>query len=162
MNINKTFIVRTGNWKVRVVISNDTKKVSDMDYIEATTQAIESCFGESELENCELLELFDEEGKNYFSPRYKGDLSEVPEFLFGVLIVCYLQVDAHTKTKWRYYVSSEIFANASQSENYKLAVDFEKKWKNHIDTVMTNQNRVKEIIKTKRSELKKVEKKIKK
>ena len=142
MGINKTFIIRTGNWKARIVLSNESKKVTNMDYVEAVTQAIESCFGESELENCEILELFDVNGKNYFSEKYNGDLSEIPEFLFGVLIVCYLQSDMHRRNKWRYFVSSEIFANASQSENYKLAVKFEARWRTHIDKVMSKQKRI--------------------
>lgn len=157
-----SFIVRTGNWKVCVKLKPQNKTISESDFIEASTMAIESCFGNEELKNCEILQLFNDSGQNYFSKKYNGDLSEIPEFLFGVLLVCYIETDEHNKEKWKYFVLSDIFANASQPDNYKLAVEFEKKWNKYIEKLQERQKNLIINIKSKRKQLKKVEKKVKK
>jgi len=161
MKTDIPFIVRTGNWKARVLINIDDG-ITENDYIEATTEAIESCFGEEEQDNCEILELFDDEGKNFFASTYNGDPLEIPDFLFGILIICCLEKDYNNKKKWRYYSLSNIFANAAQTENYNMAVSLEKKWKGHITKLLERQKKIKLVIKKKKESLKKVDRKNKK
>ena len=151
-----SFIIRTGNWKARININIDTR-ITGRDYIEATTEAIESCFGEVERDNCEMLQLFNEEGKDFFSSTYNGDPLEIPEFLFGIIIVCYLEKDEHNRKKWKMSTLSKIFANASQSDNYNIAINLEKKWKTHINKLLDRQQKLTKVIKKKKSSLKKVD-----
>lgn len=154
------FIVRTGNWKARIVLKIEDRAINEDDYIEAATEAIESCFGEVERENCEMVQLFNEEGKDFFSSTYDGDPLEIPDFLFGILIVCYLEKDEHNKINWKMSTLSNIFANASQTENYNMAVIHEKKWKSHINKLLTRH--LKLNIKTKKRLVKKLDEKLKK
>ena len=156
------FIVRTGNWKARIVLKIEDRAINEDDYIEAATEAIESCFGEVERENCEMVQLFNEEGKDFFSSTYDGDPLEIPDFLFGILIVCYLEKDEHNKINWKMSTLSNIFANASQTENYNMAVIHEKKWKSHINKLLTRQENLKLNIKTKKRLVKKLDEKLKK
>jgi len=136
------FIVKTGNWKARVLLKIPVDEViEEYSYIEATTQAIEYSFGQLEDREVDMLYLFDEEGKNFFSNEYEGDSSNVPEPCFGVFIACYIEDDEKDDSKWWFFVMSEIFANASQPENVEIARDFEKKFKNHIKKLKDGQKK---------------------
>lgn len=145
---NTSFIVRTGNWSAKVTLTQLELDITTNSYIEATTQAIESCFGNNDVDNCEILELFTEERQNYFDD--SCDLTEIPDFLFGVLIACYLTKDINNKKKWKYFVISDIFANAAQPINYNDAISIEKKWECDINRLINRKKHIKRNIKKKR------------
>ena len=130
-----TFYVESGNWRASVVLNIDPNKIENYDYIEAATIAFETIFskdGEFD-ETCELISLINEVGDDYFDPNYIGDLLNVPETLFGVLVACYLEKDLEKENKKWYFLSSKIFENAAQPHLVEAALLLEKKWSKQVE-----------------------------
>lgn len=106
------YIVESGNWKLRVVAED----VGDYSYIEAATRAIEGVFGQRPLsENCEFIHLYDLKGQDYFDPDLI--MEELPPPMFSIVT----GVRKESEEQLRVYLSSSLFANASQPLNVKLA-----------------------------------------
>jgi hypothetical protein len=128
------FVVKTGNWKLRVLLKIPmSEELEEYSYIEASTQAVEYCFGQIEDDReFDMLYLLDDKGKNFFDKNYHGDICDIPEPRFGIFTAAYIEDDENDDNKWWFFLTSEIFANASQPENFAIAKKFEKRWKKHI------------------------------
>jgi hypothetical protein len=134
------FIAKTSNWKIRVILDvSNEDELGEYHYIEAATQALETCFGEDESKDIEMIALYDEDGKNFFGKGYDGDISDIPEPRFGVFIACYIEDDEYNEDKWWFFVTSDLFANASQAENFAIAKEYEKKWQTYIKNLREKQ-----------------------
>jgi len=135
MSDTTKFYVESGNW--RGVISLPVKKneVSNYDYIEAATRAMECVFDERKEigKEFDIIQLFDKSGKDYFDSEYGGQLSDVPECLFGLLTACFLEKDIDNQENWWYFLTSKIFANAGQHRNVHLATEVEKKYSKEVN-----------------------------
>jgi hypothetical protein len=81
----------------------------------------------------EIIRLLDKSGKDYFDAEYAGQLSDVPECLFGLLTACFLEKDVENQENWWYFLSSKIFANAGQHRNVKLATEVEKQYSKEVN-----------------------------
>jgi len=141
------FFVETGNWKVSVILEIEKNQIENYDYIEATTLAFETAFSDI-LDfngNCELISLLNENGEDYFDPEYTGNLSDVPNVMFGVLTSCYLEKNAKNPAKWWYFLSSEIFENASQPSNVTAAREVEKKWSKQVAQFKLKENELRSL-----------------
>ena len=88
------FYVETGNWRASIILDVKADEVENYDYVEAATRSLEAVFSESKetLEgNFELVTLMDKKGRDYFDPEYPGELSDIPNTLFGLLTACFLE-----------------------------------------------------------------------
>jgi hypothetical protein len=129
------FYVETGNWRASVILPVKKSEVSNYDYIEAATIAIECVFNEKKniSKNFEILKITDKSGRDYFDAEYEGDLSDVPESLFGLLTACFMEKDMNRQENWWYFLTSKIFANAAQHQNVSLATEVEKKYSKEVN-----------------------------
>ena len=108
------YIVESGNWKVRVKVEN----MGEYAYIEAGTRAIEAVFGKKELDqDCEIISLMTEEGKDYFDLDVADD--KIPQPMFSIVTgVCH---KSYMDKQPRFYLTRELFENAGQPVNAELA-----------------------------------------
>lgn len=112
-----TYIVESGNWKLRIVAEDNSDKYS---YLEAATRAIEGVFGTRILdENCEITHLLDNKSQDYFDP--DTNMEELPPPMFSVVTSIRKENEQSTYV----YLTSGLFANASQPINFKLAIQAE-------------------------------------
>lgn len=135
MSNTTKFYVESGNWRGCVVMPVKKSEVSNYDYIEAATRAMEYVFSKNkEIGNdFELISLLDKNGKDYFDANYSGKLSEVPDCLFGLLTACFLEKDIDLPENWWYFLTSKLFANAAQHKNVFLAESVEKKYSKEVN-----------------------------
>jgi hypothetical protein len=121
--------------------------VSNYDYIEAATRAMESMFDERKDigKSFEMIHLYDKDKKDYFDAEYSGNLSDIPDPLFGMLTACFLEKDKNTQEKWWYFLSSKIFANAGQHRNSALAESVEKKYEKEVAEFKSQENELVEL-----------------
>lgn len=117
MTTTSTYIVESGNWKIRVVAEDYEDEYS---YLEAATRAIEGVFGTRPLgEKCEFVCLMDANGQDYFN--LDTNVEELPPPMFSVVT----GVRKENETALRVYLTSLLFANAGQPVNFKLAMQAE-------------------------------------
>lgn len=129
------FYVESGNWRGCISLPVKPSEVSNYDYIEAATRAMEAVFDEhKEIDKeFEIISLYDKSGKDYFTEEFSGQLSDVPECLFGLFTVSFLEKDIDNQENWWYFLSSKIFANAAQHRNVTLATNVEKKYAKEVN-----------------------------
>lgn len=134
-NDTTKFYVESGNWRGCISLPVKRSEVSNYDYIEAATRAMESVFDERKEigKEFEIISLFDKSGKDYFDSEFTGQLSDVPECLFGLLTACFLEKDVNNQENWWYFLSSKIFANAGQHRNVSLATAVEKQYSKEVN-----------------------------
>lgn len=117
MTTTSTYIVESGNWKIRIVAEDYGDEYS---YLEAATRAIEGVFGSRPLgEKCEFVCLMDANGQDYFD--LDTNVEELPPPMFSVVT----GVRKENETTLRVYLTSLLFANAGQPVNFKLAMQAE-------------------------------------
>lgn len=123
------FIIESGNWKATVKMDKKLSDITFYDYMEASTRAVECIFKESKdiSEDFDIIELRTADGQNYFSQDFKGNLSEMPDPTFGLLIRCFLEKHLDDREEWWYSLSSKVFANAALHANARLAESIEEK-----------------------------------
>jgi hypothetical protein len=118
--MSNAYIVKSGNWMARVVVEGE----APYSYVEAATRAMEGVFGNRPLtENCELVNLYDKNGKDYFDP--DSGMSDTPPRMFSVVTVVRKEHDDANTNSYYAFLSSVLFANASQPQNYTLAMQAE-------------------------------------
>lgn len=152
-NDTTKFYVESGNWRGSISLSVKKSNVSNYDYIEAATRAMESVFDEGKEigKEFEIIRLLDKDGKDYFDSEYSGQLSDVPECLFGLLTACFLEKDVDNQENWWYFLSSKIFANAGQHRNVSLATAVEKQYSKEVNAFKLREEELIEL--DKRGEL---------
>ena len=141
-----TFYVETGNWRASIILDVKADEVENYDYIEAATRSLEAVFSESKetLEgNFELVTLMDKKGRDYFDPEYPGELSDIPNTLFGLLTACFLEKDRNKPEKWWYFLTSKLFANAAQHYNVELALEVESKYADQVKAFKMKEHDIK-------------------
>lgn len=129
------FYVETGNWRSSIILNVKLNEVKNYDYIEAATLSIESVFsGKKNIVdgNFELISLLDTNGCDYFDPEYSGELSDIPDRLFGLLTACFLEKDIDNPKNWWYFLTSKLFANAALHYNVDLALGVESKYSEQV------------------------------
>lgn len=154
-----TIIIETGNWKAKLVM-NEFDEKSNYNYIEASTIALEEIYGVQDdtfSENFELIELYNETGENTLDDEECTDEDDIPDPVFGVLTICYREEDEEDEDKWRYFLTSDLFANAAQPHNVKWAKKIEKKWAKEIKEFKNKERELK--VKSKPKKTKKTKKK---
>lgn len=118
------YIVECGNWKVKVALYENEFDGDDA-YIEACTRAVEGVFGLRNFNmHCELMSLRALDGRDYFDVE-NIMMVNMPQPMFSVIMCVYKASDVLTYTRWRLYLSSYVFANASQYINLDLALHAE-------------------------------------
>jgi hypothetical protein len=117
----ESYIVSTGNWKVRIDLDED----DEFSYIEAGTRAIEAVFGMRELNGeCEVISLKGEDNREYFKvdEGFDDNPDETPPRpLFSVLTTVCKKSDENNKNRYVLLRTRVLFENASQPINVLLA-----------------------------------------
>lgn len=147
MTDTTTFLVETGNWRASVVLPVKSSSVTNYDYIEAATRAMETVFDERKdiSESFEMIHLYDKDEQDYFDEEYAGNLSDIPNPLFGMLTACFLEEDKDLQENWWYFLSSKIFANAGQHVNSGLAESVEKHYDKEIEKFKSQEAELAEL-----------------
>lgn len=147
------FYVESGNWRGCISLPVKSSEVTNYDFIEAATRAMEMVFDERKEigKDFEIVNLYDKSGKDYFTEEFSGELSDVPECLFGLLTACFLEKDINNQENWWYFLSSKIFANAGQHKNVSLATNVEKKYAKEVNEFKAREEELIEL--DKRGEL---------
>lgn len=147
MTDTTTFLVETGNWRASITLPVKPTSVGNYDYIEAATRAMESVFDERKDigKTFEMVHLYDKNKKDYFDAEYSGNLSDIPDPLFGMLTACFLERDKNTQEKWWYFLSSKILANAGQHRNSSLAEAVEKNYEKEVAEFKSQENELVEL-----------------
>lgn len=141
------YIVDSGNWKVKVSL-NDKDHLSP--HMEAATQAVEAVFGMKQLNcQCEIISLVDEYEFDYFSETYTGaDYPPVP--MFSILTLVYKIKDVNDPTKFKPFLTSEVFANAAQPINVERAIEAESSEPEKVKRFKQLQRKLEKQLKKKR------------
>jgi hypothetical protein len=119
----KEYYVKSGNWCVKITL--DTKDIKDTDakYMEAATRAFEYIFGIKDFaDNDCLIAIYNKNHVNVVNT--VEELDAYTEATFTVFTEIYTNPNSPDIKKT--LLSSNIFANASQYDNYKLAKQIEK------------------------------------
>ena len=147
MTDTTTFLVETGNWRASIILQVKPSAVTNYDYIEAATRAIESVFDERKDigDSFDMIHLYNKDRKDYFDAEYTGNLSDVPDPLFGMLTACFLEKDKNSEENWWYFLSSKIFANAGQHKNSALAESVEKNYAEEVAEFKSQENELIEL-----------------
>lgn len=119
------YVVESGNWKVKIAMYDDECE-GDYVYTEAATRAVEAVFG---LRNfnmyCELISMKSLDGRDYFDVN-NTTMVDMPQPMFSVIMCVYKASNELITSEWKLFLSSHIFANASQHINVDLALRAEK------------------------------------
>ena len=147
MTDETVFFVETGNWRARVILPVKLSAVNNYDYIESATRAIECVFDDRKDigKTFEMVHLYDQNRKDYFDAEYSGNLSDIPDPLFGMLTACFLEKDKNSEENWWYFLSSKIFANAGQHRNASLAESVEKNYEAEVSEFKSRENELVEL-----------------
>ena len=121
--MNKEFYIKCGNWTVKIVVDGGDYECNDDLYMEAATRGFDLIFGEKEYDDDDVLvALMDEDGNNVFD-KDAGEYEVQPTF---TLLTQVYVIDKHGKHKMvNELLTSDIFANAEQHENYNQCIEIE-------------------------------------
>lgn len=121
----KLFFVQCGNVCLSLHINLEEYDNKQDMYVELATRAVEIVFGSKEFEydTDDYYAVMDSKGKNVLD----GDSEELPDPTFTTLIYVLSSKKNNPHKVLTKLRTADIFANASQHENYLLALEAEKR-----------------------------------
>lgn len=120
----KEYFVQCGNWCLRLNMDISSHDNPEIAYTELATEAVEIMFGNKEFtyEEDDYYALINESNVNVLE--HENEEIPVPTFTTKIHIISSKKNDPHKLlTSLR---TADIFANASQHENYEYALEAEK------------------------------------
>jgi hypothetical protein len=118
----QSYYVHCGNWCVKVLIDSKDFNDTSLRYIEAATRSFEYIFGNKDFSDTDtLIAIYDKNNKNVVNTI--DELDAYTEATFTTYTEVYSNLkNPILKSK---ILSSNLFANAAQFDNYTLAKQIE-------------------------------------
>ncbi len=124
------YIIACGNWVVKIVIDESLYDNEESLTFEAATRAMEKIYGVSDYGDGEdIIAIKDDIGQNIFNKKIDEVTPVDYKPLFGIITAVYKE----NTTDKIFHRTSELFANASQPDNFKDAIKAEKENKPIMD-----------------------------
>ena len=119
----RTYYIKSGNWTTKINLDDVDYEGKDDVYMEAATRSFDLIFGNKEYDDDNILiALINEDGNNVFELQ-EGEYEVQPTF---TLLTQVYTIDKNGKHKMvNELLTSDVFANAEQWDNYKQCIDIE-------------------------------------